>query len=332
MKSKSQDFKFSGMFYTPAELSGLYLRFAEYIRSVPGLRWGVGSLDAAMIPTRGGEIVGIIGRPGHGKSSMLAYWAKYTAEQLVLEGRAEKECVVYVTYDQAVEEIETMLEADEEASVTDLASGRVDLEQVRTRVLRRINLPVWVMGKAVLERRTAPRMTISNVYEGLRAMETEYGVHPALIILDYIQVVPIEGRMDRNAQVTEAVVSAKELTLEIGSPMAIGVQATRAVDQREDKIPTIGDCQWSSALEQESAKLLGILRPSLAYKDWEGRKIRYRGQEVPITPTTFLVRLEKQRFGPSGQLFMLDFSPQFVRLADLELGAQPASEDWVKNV
>ncbi len=335
MKAKSHDFKFAGMFYTPAELSGLYLRFAEHIRVAPGLRWGIGSLDAAMIPLRPGNVLGIIGRPGHGKSSIMAYLAKHTAQQLVLEERAEKECVVYITYDQSVEEMEALFQADEEISVTDLASGRAEMDAVRVRALQRVSLPIWVMGRSVLERRPSPRMFISNVYEALRAMEREYGVHPALIGLDYIQVVPIEGRADRNSQVTEAIVSTKELMLDIGAAGIVGVQATRAVDQREDKIPTIGDCQWSSALEQESDKLLGILRPALAYKDWEGRRIKYHGKEVPITPTTFLSRLEKQRFAPAGQLFMLDFAPQFVRLADLELEAQlpeMRNEDWVKNV
>lgn len=334
MKAKSHDFKYAGMFYTPAELSGLYLRFAEHIRTAPGLRWWIDSLDRAMIPLRPGNVLGIIGRPGHGKSSVTAYYAKRTAWQLVEEKRADKECVVYITYDQSVEEMEALFQADEEISVTDLASGQANMDAVRVRALQRVNLPIWTMGRSVLEKRHAPRMTISNVYEALRAMETEYGMHPALVCLDYIQIVPIEGHMDRNSQVTEAIVSAKELMLEIGSPMAMCVQATRAVDQRDDKIPTIGDCQWSSALEQESDKLLGILRPSLAYKDWEGRKIRYKGHEVPITPTTFMMRLEKQRFAPAGQLFLLDFAPQYVRLSDLELEAQPGaqSEEWVKNV
>jgi replicative DNA helicase len=142
------------------------------------------------------------------------------------------------------------------------------------------------------------------------------------VVLDYIQIIPVDKPSDRVAQVGEAIVRSKELAIDIGAPIVFCVQAGRRVDDYGEKIPTAADCQWASAIEQTADKLIGIWRPVLT----EGEDadpinvISTAGKrEVKITQTLFIARLLKQRMAQAGQTFILNFAPQYVRLSDMEL-------------
>lgn len=304
------------LFFSPNEASTYFVQYAEKLKDQPGIKWGVRSLDDKVLPMHPGDVVGVIARPGHGKSSLAAYLARHTAEQLIDEGRSG-ECVVYVSFEQAIEEIEAMFQSSEDASVTDIAWGRADMEIVKRNAVRRIKLPVWFMGRSMERRKKIPRMTVDNIYRGLAAMEDDYKIKPALVVFDYIQLVPLDKNMDRTQQVSEAIVRSKELASYLGCPIVVCVQASREVDKFKIKIPGAADCQWASAIEQTADKLFGLWRP---YLTEEKDKPLFLGeQQIPITPELLIMQLLKQRMAPAGNRFALHFAPQYIRLADMEL-------------
>ena len=125
----------------------------------------------------------------------------------IVKRGAENEVVVYVSWEQTVEEIESFFESGREYTSSDLAWGRVDLDVVRRKAVKRPGLPVWMFGES--KRHEGIKrllMTIDYVYESIEAMYDEYGGKPALMCLDYVQIMPIAGRgMDRQTQVNEAI-------------------------------------------------------------------------------------------------------------------------------
>lgn len=275
-------------------------------------------MDRAIIPLHPGDVVGIIARPGHGKSTLAAYLIRRTALE-ILESNKERECVVYVTFEQAVEEIEAMFQAGGDYTVSDLAWGRADLDVVRAGAVKRLRLPVWLIGDSILRRKRTPRMTVENVYRALSTMEEDYNIKPALIVMDYAQIIPVERSRDRVEQVGEAIIRSKELARYVGCPIVMCVQAGRRVDHYDNKIPTASDCQWASQIEQAADKLLGIWRPCLTEPD--GQMIDYApGKQTPTTQRLLIVKLLKQRMEAAGHVFALHFAPEWIRLADLELG------------
>ena len=318
--------EYKKLVFTPSEISDAYVQYAERIRqhAENGLTWGVPSMDKAIIPLRPGDVIGIIARPGHGKSSLAAYLAKRTARSIMQGNGRGKQCVIFCTFEQTVEECEAFFQSGQQYNVSDFAWGRVPMDLIIKQSIERINLPVWLMGRSLVRRREAPRMTIENIYRAIDSLEKSeadggYGIKPALVIIDYIQIVPVENARERVQQVGEAILQSKELAANIGAPVVVCVQARREVDSYKVKIPTASDCQWASAIEQAADKLLGIWRPCLTHAKSIGDQVEVAGRKVTLTQNLFVAKLLKQRWYEAGQVFLLHFDPAAVKLADLEL-------------
>lgn len=309
---------FKTLIHTPADLAVEFIDYARKIKANPGITWGVPSMDKVIIPMRPGDVTGIIARPGHGKSTSAAYLARHIGKQIAEQG-IKDQCVVYVTFEQSIEEIESMfeIEGDSGYDLSDVAWGRADIDAMIKASVKRLSLPVVLIGKSQSRRKQTPRMTVDNVYRALASLEEDYKVKPSLVVLDYIQIIPVEKASDRVTQVGEAIVRSKELAIDIGAPIVFCVQASRKVDDYGEKIPTASDCQWASAIEQTADKLLGIWRPVLT-EDADA-VLNMGGKEIKITQNLFIARLLKQRMAQAGNTFVLNFAPQYVRLSDMEL-------------
>lgn len=314
----------SSLYWTPEELGTLSVEYFDFIGATPGVQWELPSLKT-MLPWRRGTMIGLLARPGHGKTSVAVFKARETAEQIVREGKAERECVVYVSFDQAVEELEALFLAGDGFSATAYMETGLPREQVVGRALGRAALPIWVMGKSSLRRRATPRMTVDVLYTGLRALEQKYKRKPRLIIIDYLQIVPVERAKERVEQVTEVVIRGGELALDAGCPILFCAQANADSTTRDDKMPTIDDCKWSGALGEEADVILSVQRPWLAYKD-HTKRLRLGGVEYEITEDLFLMRNEKQRFKGAGRLYILRLQPEYVRLSDMEVSEERMTE------
>lgn len=313
---------YRSLVHTPADLAVEFIDYAKRRKDYNGVTWGVPSMDKVIIPMHPGDVTGVIARPGHGKSTLSAYLARHTAKRIMSSGDTKK-AVVYVTFEQSVEEIETMFQIDAESgiSVTDIAWGRADIETLTRQSLKRVSLPVAMIGKSQSRRKQTPRMTIDNVYHALRTFEDDYDTKIELIVLDYIQIIPVDGAKDRTTQVGEAINASKELAIDCGCPIVIAVQAKTDVDKYDLKIPGAGDTQWASAIGQVCDKQIGIWRPILT--EGEGATIDIGNDTINVTQNLMVAELSKQRMAPAGFKFILNFAPEYVRLSDMELRYEP---------
>lgn len=234
------------LIHTPADLAIEHLDWAKRNRETPGVPWGIKGIDKKVIPMRPGDLVALIGRPGHGKSTALAFFARAESKRIAARGTQQKEAVVYVTWESSAEEIENFFAADDTYSASDIAWGRADPEYLTARAAKRAAVPIWVIGHGIGRAKAGtPRMTVDAVYRAIESMEEDYGVKPSLVLLDYIQIIPVEKAAERTEQVSEAVIRAKELAQRIGVPIVAGVQARRDVDGYKVPIPEKSDAQWS---------------------------------------------------------------------------------------
>jgi replicative DNA helicase len=309
------------LIHTPADLAAEHLAWARRNMAVPGIPWDVRSVDNWMIPMRPGDLVGVMGRPGHGKSSIMAYLARCEAKRIMERGTETTEAVVYVTWESSAEELENFFVADDKASASDVAWGRADIEYLEKKAVKRARVPIWVIGHGIGRASVdTPRMTVDVVYDAIESMQADYGVKPSLVLLDYVQIIPVAKANERTAQVTEAVIRAKELAQRAGVPIVAGVQARREVDTYKLPIPEKADAQWASGIEQTCDKLFGLWRPAIS-PGFENKLIEIEGCAAPVevTQRLMILRMLKQRFEDGRFTWALHFAPQYLTLCELEL-------------
>ena len=174
-----------------------------------------------------------------------------------------------------------------------------------------------------------PRMTTDTVMEAIRTIRLDFGYKPTLLLFDYLQIIPVTHARDRVQQVSEVPILVKELALQIGAPAIAGVQATRAVDQREVKIPEMSDAMWAAAIEQTADKIFGLWRP------WQtedpGKIIRLLdGREYPVSETLLVIRLLKQRGDRGRHTWAMYFDPAYLKLTVMATDehSDERGEDW----
>lgn len=306
------------LIYTGAETASNWVKYAEFVRENPGLTFGVKRLDETILPLRRGKILGILARPGHGKSTVAVYLARKEAQKIAAEGR--KEIVYYVTLDQPVEEIDTIVNSDSGVTLSEIAWGRANMDVMRERALKRVRLPLDYVGKSVMEFRKQKPFTFRNIYADIKAETERRGTRTSLIVLDYIQKFHVGEKERRQDEVTEAIFAARELCLDLQCKMIVCVQASRSIENEGEKIPRSHHCQHASAIEQEADAILGLWRP-IKTETTKEVIVTVNGEKhaLPITPELMIMRLDKQRMENAGINYAVHLDPKLVRLADLEM-------------
>lgn len=307
------------LIHTPMEMMTEYVQWAEAAQGSPGIPFGAPCVDRHMIPMRPGELISILGRPGHAKTSILAYLARQEARRIIERGAINQEAVVYTTWEQSSEELTSFFMANEDYSVADVAWGRVDLDALKRRAVKGLGNPIWVIGHGIGRAgQKTPRMTPDVVLAAIESMEEDFGIKPTLMLFDYLQLIPIPHARERVQQVTEVPIRIKELALRIGAPAVAGVQARREVDDRAEKLPQLRDAQWASSIEQTCDKVFSLWRPC-QNQDIGSTVTTESGKNYEVTERLLFLRMLKQRGDQGRFTWALYFDPAYLKLAELEM-------------
>ena len=125
-----------------------------------------------------------------------------------------------------------------------------------------------------------------------------------LVVVDYIQLIPVEGRFESRQQaIAEISRQLKLLAGEAGIVMLAISQLNRAVEVRQDKRPMLSDLRESGCLEQDADMVAFVYRPGL-YDEEEDQQL-----------TELIIR--KQRNGPVGTVYFR-LVPSQMRLVEHE--------------
>jgi replicative DNA helicase len=312
--------------HSPARaLSIAMTEFERRKNALHRLGWGVDNVDNYLIPMQDGDLVSLLGRPGHSKTTAMIHLAKQASNAIHAlqdQGTGFNRIVVYATWETLVEEFIGLLSAQASGqTLEDIARGRADLEKIRDVAVANISNRIYVIGRSRLQPSYVP-ITLEIVDYILRDLR-EQGKEPMLVLLDYLQRIPSSYpslQAKKNMTVEDNVGRAKNLGLNHFCPTVMGVQASRDTDDGKGlKFPSMNMAQWSSSIEQDTDKLLAITRPILYME--EGTEIEAsESLTIPVTPTLLCMKVLKQRWGKAGKIFYLFFDPATITLGTLELG------------
>lgn len=305
--------------YTPQQVSKLSTDVVKERRATPGagVRLGIPAIDKDMNPGRPGDLMSFIGRPSNFKTGLMLFMAKHETDKIIKDER-EKDCVLYVTWEVAVEESGILELANAtQISADAIAQGNVtdaQWKKLLAAAVQRAVTPLWVIGHSIADRKRRPRLTLTDVATSIMFIEDEMGFHPSLIVLDYLQQIQPESGNDRRLQMIENVHRAKDMALAMGCPVALGVQAGRQVDARQFKLPTMGDGMETSNIEHTSDKIITVWMPSTS----EPQNSMVGNPPVAVTENLLIAGLVKQRFGRRGGPYYLHVQPEVNEIYGME--------------
>lgn len=223
--------------------------------TVTGVECGViPSIDDLLGPMRPSHLVIGAGRPGMGKTA--------TAISYALGAAAKGHGVLFISLEMAANELGERMAADL------CLDQRIPYEAIRDRNLSQIQqrdicrafsriekMPLQIVdraGMSITQLRTIAR-------RWARRFEAR-GEKLELVIVDYLQLMRADRKMDRYEAVTEISRSLKELAKELGVAIFALAQLSRAVEQRADKRPMLSDLRESGQIEQDADAVLFFLR------------------------------------------------------------------------
>lgn len=302
--------------HTPAETATGYVKFADEIRTYPGITFGC-SLDDHLIPIRPGRVLGLLARPGHMKTTFGGYLVMREAEKIQERGDLIK-YAIHVSWEQPVEELEAMYQRPIGYNISDVAWGRVPKDTIIADSIKRPELPVWIFGDS-LHKSTmdTPPMTIERIYASIRGVKKEFNKTPNIIFFDYIQDIPVPTEKDRYMQVSSAMRLVKRLAIQIKCPIVLGIQAKQEVDDRKEPIPVLRDAEWSAVIGQKLDVSLSLWRPIRTFLPHQRQMINVGGREYVNNESLFVVKLLKQRFEKGYGIWAYDFDPAQMQIKNI---------------
>lgn len=272
-----------------------------------GPTWGHASLDAATMPLGKGTMTSIVARPGHGKTMLMKHLARREMKRIRDEGTAADECVAFVSLEEPPEQIGLSL-LGSGLALRQYTTGAFDHDAERELIIRQCaDTPLRLVApypRDKARRGRAEAITAERVVDAIESLYTGWRQRPTLVLIDYLQLLRTGERAttdnSRQAAVSAAAEGAKEVAIQLGVPVVLGVQAGRRTDAHDPPIPTMGDLEWSSSIEQTSDLILSLWRP-IRTRDLAGAgmsgQIGIDGALYDVTDKLLIIKLLKQRWG-----------------------------------
>lgn len=310
--------------HSPAQLSTALVEYRRSLDQNSFLKWPTKKLNEKLMLILPGRVYTFLGRPGHGKTTILISLAKSFAKQIQRAPRTgtKQKVVFYVTWETLVEDYEVALRGESDGfSISDFLESRVPMEKLDAQQKERVMLPVWGMGErgargkeGVLE-----PLTFDLVEYALLHHDEFFGADIEIIavVLDYLQKIPLSGRFkDRTAEVTEAIYLTELLAQKLLCPVFLGAQAGRETDLLKPPIPSARHGYYSAAIEHVSSGIYPLWRPIKTQK----APIKFNGTEIPVTDNLIMWGVEKGRGKrATGEMIPMYLSPDMCRLEDLQI-------------
>lgn len=264
----------------------------ERFRGVPT---GFTDLDNILSGLQRSDLIIVGARPSFGKTAFVLDIARHVAVERGMP-------VGFFSLEMSREQITDRLIA---------AEAGIDLWKLRTGKLRddefeMIQVAFDRLHKSPFFIEDNPSPNVIQIRSMARRLRAEQG-QLALIVVDYLQLIqPRRNYESMVQQVTEISRGLKGLARELSIPLLVVSQLSRAVDQRESKIPRLSDLRESGSIEQDADIVLFVAPRT-------GSRIETPPDDQNITD----IIIAKHRNGPTGNI-SLYFDKQKVSFNDLE--------------
>lgn len=197
-----------------------------------------------------GDLICIAGRPGMGKSALIASIARNMAKR----GKKGRIYTLEMTETQFVDRIASQETGINLATIKSGKLSDAEWEQMQQALIALGQCPLTIDDNAAV--------TVQYVIATARMQKKQQGLD--YILIDYLQLMDfstLKG-INRDQQIGEATRALKALAKELGIPVIFLSQLSRAVETRGgSKRPQLSDLRESGNLEQDCDKITFIYRP-----------------------------------------------------------------------
>ncbi len=277
-KSRPQKF-----IHVKSELPAAYERFEKLHRgegnALRGVTTGFHGLDSLLSGLQRSDMIIVGARPSLGKTAFVLDIAREAAVQ-------NKSVGIFSLEMSREQVIDRLIASQAQVPLWRLRTGRLTDELEFSMIQKALDqlskMPIFVDD--------TPSPNVLQLRSTARRLQIDQGLD--LLIVDYLQLVqPRTNNENMVQQVTEISHGLKSLARELNIPLLAVSQLSRAVDQREIKIPRLSDLRESGSLEQDADVVLFIYR-----KDREKMDVPEEEQNVAE------IIIAKHRNGPLGSV------------------------------
>lgn len=266
-------------------------------KTLRGLSTGFYELDNLLGGLQKSDFIILASRPGLGKTTLSLDIARHAAVN-------EKVPVGLFSLEMSNSQVvDRLLCAQAQVNLWKLRTGKLSTDG-EDNDFSRIQDAMGMLSESPIFIDDAPASTVMEIRTKARRLQAERGL--GLITIDYLQLME-EPRIKTESMVqkiTEISRGLKTLARELNIPVLAISQLSRAVEQRETKIPRLADLRESGSLEQDADVVLFIYREDYYKKDTERKNIAE-------------IHVAKHRNGPTGTLDLY-FNENFVSFQNLE--------------
>ncbi len=254
---------------------------------ITGLATGFRDLDKMLTGLQPANLMVIAARPSMGKSALALNIAQHVA--------GNDNPVAVFTLEMSREEIVTRLLS----SMASVDSSRLRTGQLGPELWQKVVREASKLYQMPLYVDDSPDLTVTAIRAKSRRLARHKGL--GLVVVDYMQLMQGPSRSEnRQQEIAEISRSLKNLARELHIPVIAVSQLNRALEQRENKRPRLGDLRESGAIEQDADIVLFI------YRD------EYYNPEKTDSLGIAEVNVAKHRAGAVGNV-MMTFAAEFTR-------------------
>lgn len=244
---------------------------------------GLKEFDDKTYGFKNGNLIILAARPAMGKSALMNTWAK---------GIASTGVPVYMfsLEMEATELVDRMVSGEVGIDNGTIINRNLD-EYEKKLYLDKIDetqdLPIYVYDKGGI--------TMRELKQKARRAKQTTGI--GALFVDYIQLMSGDGN-NREQEVGKISRQLKALAKDLEIPVIALAQLSRAVDNREFKLPQLSDLRESGSIEQDADMVCFLWRPSYyGYQSLPFDPLTMKDEDTMVEEHDAYVRIAKNRKG-----------------------------------
>jgi replicative DNA helicase len=284
------------------DLTGAFEKIEKLHRGekpLRGVSTGFKQLDNMLSGLQNSDLIILAARPSLGKTSLALNIALHAAMK-------ENISVGIFSLEMSREQlVDRLISAESGIDLWKIRTGHLkeeeqDFEYLHQALDRLSRAPIYIDDAAT--------SNIMRLRTMARRLQADRGL--GLIIVDYLQLIaPRDSKVyNMVQQITEISRGLKALARELNVPIIAVSQLSRAVEQRDHKVPRLSDLRESGSIEQDADVVMFIYR-----KDRDKLNEDLTEEEK----NTAKIIVAKHRNGPIGEVD-LKFIPNLVSFRELD--------------
>ena len=299
--------------FDPSLISTLTVGSVRAARDLPdALKTGIPQLDDHYVMHRPRRVNGIIAHTSEGKTSVMNILARNFVTQI-----SENEIILFATWEDSIEDLSlAFLAQTSRVPLKSLFSGKLTLSEwdgMMKAATKRAETPLWLIGHREQKEARRPRLTVTDIWNGLEYIIDKRKKKVRAVFMDYLQRINTDDtKGDIRERYMRTMDKVKDLSLAFDTDVIIGSQVSREVKQRKWKQPQITDAQETSNFEQTCDGMISLWIPKKDESIGSGliEKKGIDGQAVNVTKNLMLIQTLKQKKGEAPVLRAVDFLPE----------------------